>query len=253
MTGSNVLPEKDLLEKAPIVKRFEYWPLGKGLKVQTDITKKKKKKKKQYQRLDNTFDFGKTIKKEKPTLKKYNRSNVTYDSKYSFHQYCNIKNFNSLPLVSNYPCLFSFYSELNKCYIINPQKEWTKDKKALVYDNVSELYNENLEIYFKQDMTFSDAKKRKLGHKYHAEKLFLEGYDCSVQWENKEESIGKEESTDKEESVDFSDMPPLEVDEEELRDRKGLKILTPNKLLTRLLILLSQIKQGNNSYKLENE
>ena len=175
MTGSNVLPEKDLLEKAPIVKRFEYWPLGKGLKVQTDITKKKKKKK-QYQRLDNTFDFGKTIKKEKPTLKKYNRSNVTYDSKYSFHQYCNIRNFNSLPLVSNYPCLFSFYSELNKCYIINPQKEWTKDKKALVYDNVSELYNENLEIYFKQDMTFSDAKKRKLGHKYYAEKLFLEGY-----------------------------------------------------------------------------
>ena len=48
-------------------------------------------------------------------------------------------------------------------------------------------------------------------------------------------------------------MPPLEGDEEELRDRKGLKILTPNKLLTRLLILLSQIKQGNNSYKLENE
>ena len=34
---------------------------------------------------------------------------------------------------------------------------------------------------------------------------------------------------------------------------KGLKALTPNKLLTRLPILLAQIKAGNNSYKLKNE
>ena len=27
-------------------------------------------------------------------------------------------------------------------------------------------------------------------------------------------------------------MPPLEVDEEEVKEEKGLKILTPNKLLT---------------------
>ena len=33
----------------------------------------------------------------------------------------------------------------------------------------------------------------------------------------------------------------------------GLIILTPNKLLTRLSILLAQIKAGNNSYKLKNE
>ena len=33
----------------------------------------------------------------------------------------------------------------------------------------------------------------------------------------------------------------------------GLKTLTPNKLLTRLPILLAQIKTGNNSYKLKNE
>ena len=32
----------------------------------------------------------------------------------------------------------------------------------------------------------------------------------------------------------------------------GLKILTPNKLLTRLPILLEQLKDGNNSYKLKN-
>ena len=67
-------------------------------------------------------------------------------------------------------------------------------------------------------------------------------------------------------------MPPLEGDQEvklepeetipegvKLNPRKrktegtGLKILTPNKKLTRLPILLAQIKAGNNSYKLKNE
>ena len=33
----------------------------------------------------------------------------------------------------------------------------------------------------------------------------------------------------------------------------GIKFLTPNKLLTRLPILLVQIKAGNNSYKLKTE
>ena len=48
-------------------------------------------------------------------------------------------------------------------------------------------------------------------------------------------------------------MPPLEGDEEEVKERKGSKSLTLNKLLTRLPILLQQIKVGNNLYKLKNE
>ena len=42
-------------------------------------------------------------------------------------------------------------------------------------------------------------------------------------------------------------------DEEDVKEVKGLKILTTNKLLTRLPILLARIKAGNNSYKLKNE
>ena len=40
LTGKDVLPEKDLLEKVATMKRLEYSPLGKELKVQTDIAKK---------------------------------------------------------------------------------------------------------------------------------------------------------------------------------------------------------------------
>ena len=50
-------------------------------------------------------------------------------------------------------------------------------------------------------------------------------------------------------------MPPVEGDEK-LKQKKGLKILTPNKLLTRhrtLLAQLARIKAGNNSDKLKNE
>ena len=63
MRDKDVSPEQNLLKKAAAIKRFEYSPLGKELKVQTDIPKK------HYQKLDNTFEFDKIIKKEKPTLK----------------------------------------------------------------------------------------------------------------------------------------------------------------------------------------
>ena len=81
LTGEKVLPEKDLLEEAATMKRFEYSPLGRELKAQTDIAKK------QYQKLGNNYEFDKIIKKEKPTFKKHNRSNLTYSNKYSFYEY----------------------------------------------------------------------------------------------------------------------------------------------------------------------
>ena len=37
LTGKDVLPGKDLLKKAAMMKRFEYLLLSKELKVQTDI------------------------------------------------------------------------------------------------------------------------------------------------------------------------------------------------------------------------
>ena len=47
--------------------------------------------------------------------------------------------------------------------------------------------------------------------------------------------------------IDIPDMPPLEGNEEDVKVGKGLKMLTPKKLFTRLPILLAQIKPGNSS------
>ena len=73
LTGKDVLPEKELLEKAAKMKKLEYSSLGKKLKARTDIAKK------QYQKLDNTFEFDKIIKKEN-----YSKSNLIYDANHSF-------------------------------------------------------------------------------------------------------------------------------------------------------------------------
>ena len=75
------MPEKVLVEKAATIKRFEYFLLGKELKAQFDIVKK------QYQKLDDTFEFDKIDKKEEPTFKNYNKSNLIYNSKHSFYKY----------------------------------------------------------------------------------------------------------------------------------------------------------------------
>ena len=40
---------------------------------------------------------------------------------------------------------------------------------------------------------------------------------------------------------------------EQNQEGKGLKILTPNQMLSRLPIALAQLKAGNNSEKLKNE
>ena len=40
LTGKDILPVKELLEKAATIKRFKYLPLGKELKAQIDIAKK---------------------------------------------------------------------------------------------------------------------------------------------------------------------------------------------------------------------
>ena len=56
---------------------------------------------------------------------------------------------------------------------------------------------------------------------------------------------------------DTTDMPELESAESAAQRRnqsaKGLKILTPDQIFSRLPISLAQLKAGNNSQRLKNE
>ena len=65
-------------------------------------------------------------------------------------------------------------------------------------------------------------------------------------------------SADKEldEWADITDISELESERSAVQEKqpaKGLKILTPDQMPSKLLITLAQLKVGNNSEKLENE
>ena len=61
LTGKDVLPEKDLLEKAATIKRFEYSTLRSALRKQSSVAEK------QYQKLDKVFE-SKTEQKTKEVV-----------------------------------------------------------------------------------------------------------------------------------------------------------------------------------------
>ena len=107
------------------MKRFEYLPLGKELKVQTVITKK------QYQKLDDTYEFVKTISK-KSTLKNYNKSDLIYNTNRIFYKYyLDSKKFDNLPFKSNHFFLYQFLNDIDKFSDLVPRNENTKKNKGV--------------------------------------------------------------------------------------------------------------------------
>ena len=114
-------------------------------------------------------------------------------------------------------------------------------------DKTSKLYNDFLGIYFDEYNYLPDAKRTNMGLKYDPTNLILDAYNYD-KWYTEE----SEYSTAKNDEEKLDDLPPLE-DYKEVKERRGLKILTTNKLLTRLSVLLAQIKTGYNSNKLKNK
>ena len=199
-------------------------------------------------RIRQAFISVKDNKNEKKTNKNKNkRKNITYNriSEYKCVIIVMIKKFDSLSFKSKYSYLLNFYDNLQKLIKIKPTKLCKIKEKGKVYNAVSELFNEIFEYYFDAYNELSDVKNYQKSKKFKPTSLKLKHYDY-VGWFTK-----KENKLDDEEELD--DLSRLEGDEEEVKEGKELKNLTPNKLLTRLPILLAQIKAGNNSYKLNNK
>ena len=98
-TGKDVLPEKDLLEKAATMRRFEYSPLGKELEKQTSVAEK------QYQRFDKVFSHDEkeeAVKIKKEISLATDQSSLFYNNKYSFIEFKNFGKYMDDSLVSRY-------------------------------------------------------------------------------------------------------------------------------------------------------
>ena len=109
-----------------------------------------------------------------------------------------------------------------------------------MYDNASDLYN-----------SFLTKRRVSILNKFFSD-LFLDYYEYDNQFDG-ESGDDKTLEDDKEDIADISILLSVEVDEKEAKEGKGLKTLPPIKLLTRLPVLLAQIKTGSNYYKLKSE
>ena len=82
--------------------------------------------------------------------------------------------------------------------------------------------------------------------------MYIDGF--KVEKESDEKS---DEELDENDEVGATDIPDLESEgstvQREIQQGQGLKILTPNQMLSRLPISLAQLNAGNNSEKLKNE
>ena len=118
LTGSEALPEKGLLV---IIKRFKYSLSGKEWKAQADTAKK------QCQELNKIFQFDEAINK-KSTPKKYNTSNLMYNSKYSFFKYYRDSK-KLFFLKSKYSFLAYAFNDLDNFNKLKSQKGKTRKKE----------------------------------------------------------------------------------------------------------------------------
>ena len=134
--------------------------MGEELKEQTAIAKK------QCQGLHKAFISTKNnknvneslIKKEKPTVKKYNNKSYLIYNRLSFHSYSDDKKFDSFSFKSKYLYLLNFY-DLEKLIKMKPTNLSKTKEKENVYNTVSELYNKGLKIIVMNIMNYQMFQK----------------------------------------------------------------------------------------------
>ena len=111
-----------------------------------------------------------------------------------------------------------------------------------MYDNASNIYNSLLAYYEQKYNGFLDKTKKSKCSKHNFSCLFLNNYEYGNYIDEKKLDKLPQLKGDEEK---HHSLPSTSLSKGE-KEAKGLKILTPNKLLTKLLILLAKIKAGNN-------
>ena len=133
-----------MLEKTSAVKRFEYELLGKKLKAQASAAEK------QYQNLDNVFESNKREEKIKRSRAK---SNLVYSKVFTFYKYRSINEFAKRSFYSKQDdlnkfkdILETFYYDTEKIKPNNEAQEKDLEKRKVVIDTASRLYDKLLNI-----------------------------------------------------------------------------------------------------------
>ena len=105
MTGKDVLPDKDLLDKAAALKRYKYSKLGTELKKQTSVAEK------QYRDFDNVFNYDEKeepLQIEKEEQLTINKLSLCYKNKYAFNEFKDVEKYAKKNFKQQYKITFSF-------------------------------------------------------------------------------------------------------------------------------------------------
>ena len=134
--------------------------MGEELKEQTAIAKKQcQGLHKAFISTNNNKNVNESlIKKEKPTVKKYNNKSYLIYNRLSFHSYSDDKKFDSFSFKSKYLYLLNFY-DLEKLIKMKPTNLSKTKEKENVYNTVSELYNKGLKIIVMNIMNYQMFQK----------------------------------------------------------------------------------------------
>ena len=124
-------------------------------------------------------------------------------------------------------------------------KEKDLEKRKVVINTTSKLYDKLLNIYTTQYGKLSEDSKKRVNVLKRSECLTLDFDEDDLPLEGDEEVILGPGET-------IAERIKLNPQKRKITGT-GLIILTPNKLITRLPVLLAQIKTGINSNKFKNE
>ena len=89
--------------------------------------------------MEKVHEFDGIISKDdqKPTSKKYDKSDVIYKTNHSFYKYQDTKKIEGLSFKSKYYFPTNFSNDLERFSKLEPQKEKTKEKKSNVHNTAS--------------------------------------------------------------------------------------------------------------------
>ena len=127
----------------------------------------------------------------------------------------------------------------------------------ILINNLNNNYNPTSQLKIKEKDDTLKSTKRLIVIREGVINTFKKGAFPYIDGFQVEKETDEDTDEDTDEEIDTTIMPELESEESAAERRnqqgKGIKILTPNQMLSRLPISLAQLEAGNNSNKLKNE
>ena len=161
---------------------------------------------------------------------------------------------------NNFTFTSKFTSKMYRHDLMLQEAEDDQQELEILINKLNNNYNPKNQTKIKEKDDALKSARKLFSIREEIIRAFKKGvfpYKDRFQVEKESDEESDEESALGNENIDAADMSDLEGEESAVERRnqqpQGLKILTPNQMLSGLTICLAQLKAGNNSEKFKNE